>query len=226
MAEPTTPLAKSLLRRALPQSLLRAIRVYRGLNPAARSSMSRLWFRRLFARQPPLPALPPSSRVLFVCRGNILRSAVAEALFADLTRDGGHGTGFTAASAGTAAGDGSPADPRGLTVARELGLDLSAHRAQLLRQNAVDQADLILVMDYVVEAEVLGQFPAAERKVRLLGDWGSDQSRPREIRDPYSGTIDDVRAAFQLISTSVRDLVSSLSLSQAPASGNSRTGAA
>jgi protein-tyrosine phosphatase len=129
-------------------------------------------------------------------------------------------------SAGTAAADGSPADPRGIKVARELGIDLSGHRSRPLGQEAIDRADLILVMDYLNEADVLGQFPGAASKVRLLGSFGSGRHRPQEIRDPFSGTEDDVRAAFVLISAAVRDLVSSISLAQAPSSGNSRTGAA
>jgi protein-tyrosine phosphatase len=226
MTQPSTPRAKSFLRRALPESILRAIRVYRELDATGRASLPRVWLRRLFARRQQLPALPASPNVLFVCRGNILRSAVAQAMFQSLTRvDNGNRIGVVA-SAGTAAADGSTADPRGLRVASELGFDLSGHRAQLLRKAAVDQADLILVMDYLNEAEVLGQYPAAASKVRLLGTFGSNQLRPREIVDPYSGTEEDVRRAFLLISNAVRQLASHLSLSPPPSPGNSRTGTA
>jgi protein-tyrosine phosphatase len=224
MTHPTTPRAKSLLRRALPERLLRAIRVYRELDASGRASLPRVWLRRLFAGRQQLPALPASPNLLFVCRGNILRSAVAQAMFQNLTRSSNGNRVGVIASAGTAAADGTMADPRGLRVASELGLDLSGHRAQQLRQAAVDQADLILVMDYVNEAEVLGQYPAAASKVRLLGTFGSDQPRTREIMDPYSGTEEDVRQAFLLISEAVRRLAAYLSLSPPASPGNSRTG--
>lgn len=225
MAEQPTPLARNLLRRALPESILRAIRVFRELDPASRAALPRVWFRRWFSREPDLPALPPSPRLLFVCRGNILRSAMAEAVFQQVAR-GGNGTArYAVTSAGTAAAEGNPADPRGQKVAQELGLDLSGHRARPLTAAAVEEADLILVMDYLNEAEVLGHFPSAAPKVRLLATFGANHSRPREIQDPYSGSEEDVRTAFDAISAAVRRLVATIGLVPSPPSSNSHTGA-
>lgn len=151
---------------------------------------------------------------------------MAEAVFQQVAR-GDNGTApFLVASAGTAAANGNPADPRGLKVAQDLGVDLSRHRARQLTPSAVEEADLILVMDYLNEAEVLAHFPSAAPKVRLLGTFGANHSRVREIQDPYSGTEEDVRIAFDVILAAVQQLMTTLSLAPAIPSSNSRTGAA
>ncbi len=81
-------------------------------------------------------------------------------------------------------------------------------------------------MDYLNEAEILAQFPSAAPKVRLLGAFGANHTRAREIQDPYSGTEEDVRTAFDIISAAVRQLITTLSLAPKTPSSNSRTGAA
>lgn len=221
MPAPETTTTRSLLRRALPSSLVSVIQVFRRLTPPSRLVFARVWVRRLFTRTSPLPAgLPPAPRVLFVCHGNILRSAVAEALYRARVTTGLAPAGSQAESAGTAARDGGPADPRGMAAAREMGLRLDGHRAERLNETLVERADLILVMDYLNEADVVARFPAAAAKVRLLGSF-LDGGRPTEIRDPYTGTAEDVKASFRVIAAAVDALSATLSLAGTRDAGNS-----
>jgi protein-tyrosine phosphatase len=216
MADPIRESPRELLRRTLPASLLRAIRVFRDLTPGARAVLPRVWLRRVFGRTTPLPAgLPARPRVLFVCHGNILRSAMAEALLRSL---GGAEVG----SAGTAARDGLPADPRGIRVARELGVELDGHKARRLSPALLASADLVVVMDYLNEADVIALDPAATPKLRLLGSFDHRRGRAREIRDPFSGTEADVREAFTRIAEAVRSLATAMSLGSPTPEGNSR----
>lgn len=221
MAEPATTTTKSLLLRALPSPVVSAIRVFRRLAPASRPVFARVWLRRLFTRSSPLPAgLREAPRLLFVCHGNILRSAVAQALYRDRVASGIAPGGSQAESAGTAAREGDPADPRGISTARTMGLRLDGHRAGRLNDELVDRADLILVMDFFNEADVVAGFPRAAGKVRLLGSF-LRQGRSSEIRDPYAGTLDDVRVSFRLIAQAVDALSATLSLAGTRKAGNS-----
>ena len=222
MAESATTTTKSLIRRALPSPVVSVIQVFRRLAPASRLSFARVWLRRLFMRTGPLPAgLPPAPRVLFVCHGNILRSAVAQQLYADRVRTGLAPEGSIAESAGTAARDGDPADPRGVTAARDMGIILDRHRAGRLSEELVDRADLVVVMDFLNEADVIARFPSAASKVRLLGSFLGGDGRPAEIRDPYSGSQDDVRASFQMIASAIDALAATISLAGTREAGNS-----
>lgn len=159
--------------------------------------------------------------VLFVCHGNILRSAVAQALYTDRVDAGLAPNGSTAESAGTAAHAGDRADPRGVSAAKEMGILLDEHRAGRLSDELVDRADLIVVMDFLNEADVVARFPAAAGKVRLLGSFLGQDGRPAEIRDPYSGSQDDVRASFQTIARAIDALAATLSLAGTREAGNS-----
>ena len=140
---------------------------------------------------------PP--HVVFVCYGNIMRSALAELVARRAAIDAGVGLRIT--SAGVQAIEGRAADPRAMTVAREMGLSLAAHRARRLTRALVDDADFIVAMDHANEACIVSAFPAAARRVHLLLGPG------REVADPCTGTVDDVRRSAMVIDHAVRQLV-------------------
>lgn len=115
-------------------------------------------------------------RLVFICMGNICRSPLAEVVAAS--------AGYTACSLGVDCTSGMPADPRAVSYATGLGLDLSHHRTSLLSQAEQRPGDLIIGMEprhlYAAQ-QVLGNVPA---QLTLLGLW---HPRPRPyIHDPYS----------------------------------------
>jgi L-threonylcarbamoyladenylate synthase len=85
-------------------------------------------------------------RLLFVCTGNTCRSPLAEVLARRALEKKGWGRRVEVRSAGVAAFPGDPASDGSRIVAREVGLDLSNHRAAAVDDDLVDWADLILTM--------------------------------------------------------------------------------
>jgi protein-tyrosine-phosphatase len=79
-------------------------------------------------------------QVAFVCTGNRFRSPLAAAL---LERKA-HGLPVRIASLGTLDLGSQPALPEAVEMARELGLDLAAHRARRLASGDLVGADLVL----------------------------------------------------------------------------------
>jgi protein-tyrosine-phosphatase len=128
--------------------------------------------------------------MLFVCTGNTCRSPMAEALARRLAAERGLDD-VSVASAGTSAWDGAPASDGALLVALEEGLDLNAHRAQVLTRELVAGSDLILVMSphHRERAIVLG----GEGKTHLLTDYASKSSAARPVQDPFGGELDVYR---------------------------------
>jgi protein-tyrosine phosphatase len=84
------------------------------------------------------------SRILFVCTGNQCRSPMAAALLRSRLAQVG-ATGFEVESAGFVS-EGRAVPPEVVEVMSPSGIDLSAHRSRLLRDELLDRADLILVM--------------------------------------------------------------------------------
>ncbi|MGH7620875.1 MAG: ATP-grasp domain-containing protein, partial [Gemmatimonadaceae bacterium] len=116
----TKDAVKGTVRAVLPDSLLATAKASRTLPAGRRATYVK---RKLMrgAHAEPMAELPsPITSVLFVCHGNIMRSAAAAEFLRDELRDGGV-TGVTVASAGTHARDGKPADPRAVEAARALG---------------------------------------------------------------------------------------------------------
>ncbi len=131
--------------------------------------------------------------LLFVCTGNTCRSPMAEAIARRLAGERGFED-LTVASAGTSAWDGAPASDGALLVALEQGLDLNAHRAQVLSRELVEAADLILVMSphHRERAVVLG----GEGRAHLLTDFASRSTDGRPVQDPFGGELDLYRQTF------------------------------
>jgi protein-tyrosine-phosphatase len=180
-----------------------------------RNSMVALRLRALYAaglRRAYAPRnLAGIRSVLFVCHGNIIRSAMAEAMLRKYLQQLPGRPSITVASAGLTDQPQERADSRSRAIAGEFGVSLESHRPQRLTFELIDQADLIFIMDYFNEARMLVSFPAAKDKVFYL----STLSRPRgsrnpEVPDPNLGTLEDVRRCYRALDLHVRGLANAL----------------
>lgn len=205
----TRPRWKRIVRRLLPSGVQERIREFRELSPMARRAHVRTTFKRLLGRPAAIPpALLPTDTILFVCHGNIIRSALA----AELTRHHAKALGITCdgvVSGGVFAKAGREADPRAVAAGANLGIDLSTHRAQPLTPPLIDRASVIYVMDRLNEAELLARFPTAEPKLRRLGAVVTGD-RGDVIADPYVLDAAAVAAVAQRIDRATRVLATEL----------------
>ena len=202
---------RSILKAVLPRRFVQLLRDLGRLESSARLTYLRLaCLRRLgVVRSHTMPS-GPAMTIVAICHGNILRSAYAEAL---LNRPdvAARLPGLRASSAGVHALPGKSADPRGVKVAREQGVDLSGHRATQLDAQIVEAADLLVVMDYLNEAEVVSRFPEAAGKVTLLGGFNAGRPGNPAVPDPFNGDLDAVRTSFDCVAKAVDGLVARLS---------------
>lgn len=148
--------------------------------------------------------------ILFVCLGNICRSPLAEAVFADLIRREGVSDRITTDSAGTAGyHQGEAADPRSRTCARRHGLEIT-HRARPVVAEDYTRFDLLVAMDQANADDLRRRAPtsAARKKVRLLREW--DPAGPGEVPDPYYGSEADFDHVWHLCDRSAPGLLAQI----------------
>ncbi len=183
------------------------------LAPRERWIYLRLQIRNCLSRRRPVISPFPRAvrRILFVCDGNIIRSPFAAAVFPRLLPSGLQNR-ISTSSAGLRTTPSKSADPRAIQLAKEFGASLDFHRTQRLTPGLVENADLILVMDTLNAARFLVRYPDAKRKLFILGTFSgvTEVSRP-DIRDPYSGDLDDIRRCYQTMSQRLSSLAHALS---------------
>ncbi len=126
-------------------------------------------------------------RFVFVCRGNISRSA-----YADIAA---RSRGFVTASCGVSAAQGREADPAAVQVAWQRGLDLSGHRAMEAGRFEPEPGDLLLAME-VRQLAALKDLPHLAQTPRLL--LGSFAGTPH-LHDPYGLSLPYYASCFQRI---------------------------
>ena len=204
---------KARLKSILPSGLVSFVNDLRNISPEARWTYLRLRASRtLRVRKDTASRLRARiGSILVVCHGNIIRSPMAAALLRRYLAEA-HCTSISVSSAGTGAKPGVGADARAGEVSQGFGVSLEGHQAQPLTASLVEGNDLILVMDYRNEAEVLCRYPEAASKVFMLNALsGQIQSQSAEIPDPYSGTMADVRQCFETLRSCTQRLVLALS---------------
>ena len=151
----------------------------------------------------------PTTRLLFVCWGNICRSPTAEAVMRRALAEAGLDGVVEVDSAGTSAehaGDGP--DRRAVAEADRRGLDLRPLRARKVRPDDWHHFDLLLVADGMVERALLRHAPdaAARAKVHRMTAFGPD-AHLGEVPDPYYGGPDGFQQVFDLLERACAGLV-------------------
>ncbi len=123
------------------------------------------------------------ARILVICTANICRSPVAAALLRDRLRQRGL-TGWTVGSAGTWAMVARPASRYSVEVMGRHGYNIADHRAAMVDESQLREADLALTMEDGHAEALRAEFPAQAHKVFMLTEM---IGRNYNIPDPYGG---------------------------------------
>ncbi len=131
-------------------------------------------------------------RLVFVCKGNICRSAYAEAI--------AHSIGIDSISCGIDTVTDAPANEQAIKISALRGFDLSKHKTTTVQSLTFKTSDLLIAME-PWQADYLRNYLPAGIECTLLGLWG----RPVTpyIHDPYGWSPSYFDNCFNYIENSV-----------------------
>ncbi len=122
-------------------------------------------------------------RILFVCRGNIYRSAIAEGILRQLAEDAGLKS-IEVFSRGLQGFGETPEPPRfpnlchydaewnaSKDTLKELNVALEDHVATPLCPKDIERSDLIVAMSQDIHSELLRAFPSNQSKIRSFSEF-------------------------------------------------------
>jgi len=147
--------------------------------------------------------------LLFVCSGNICRSAAAEYYCRKALRETGKASdpeaaGFRVISAGTYMLEGNVPPPEVVSILASDGIDASGHRSRALTAALVEKADEIYVMERAHREIINRLAPSHAGKVKLLDPAGGD------IPDPYNRSYEVYREVLTRVRNHVLEVVKTL----------------
>ena len=134
-------------------------------------------------------------RLVFVCKGNVCRSAFAEAV--------AHSLGVEAISCGLYAGKKLPANKSAMLAAEKLGYSLQTHETMPVESLELRETDLLVSME-PWQTRALARRFSRKYNNTLMGLWGNPILP--YITDPYGASPEYFKKCFVYIKSTVNEL--------------------
>lgn len=152
---------------------------------------------------------PAPRSALFVCLGNINRSAFAAAAFERALASRGR-NGVRIRSAGFI-GPGRPSPDEAKKSAAALGIDLTGHESRTIDPVEVRETDLVVVMDARQRRRLSRETGRSARDVVVMGDLDPVRIVRRVVQDPYGHPDEVFDRVFARIDRCVAELAEAVS---------------
>lgn len=126
-------------------------------------------------------------KIMFICTGNICRSAMAHWLLVKKLEDANR-TDIDVYSCGLYAQTGDGPTYEAIEAMEEYDVDLKQHRATNIRNSNIKEMDLILCATYSHKILVLDMYPELEGKVFTLKEYveyKKEGHKPVDLDDPW-----------------------------------------
>ena len=122
-------------------------------------------------------------KIMFVCTGNICRSAMADKMLAKRVEE--ENLNIEVYSSGTFAEIGDYPTVEAIEVMEEYGIDLRPHRATNIRRSNIEEMDLILCATTTHKNMVLQLYPNLAGQVYTMKEYVGDTQNGIDISDPW-----------------------------------------
>lgn len=123
-------------------------------------------------------------KIMFICTGNICRSAMADWLLKKKLEQNNI-TNIGVYSSGIYAIDGDVSPYEAIEVMEEYGVELKKHRATNIRRSNIKDMDIILCMTISHKRDLIYMYPELKEKIYTLKEYVKDDKNGIEIKDPW-----------------------------------------
>lgn len=124
-------------------------------------------------------------KIMFICTGNICRSAMAEGMMKKLAKD--NNLDLDICSCGIYAEDGDYATYNAVEAARYYDANIEGHRATNIRKSKIKEMDIILCATESHKQSVLYMYPELKEKVFTMKEYAEldKNGQDMDIKDPW-----------------------------------------
>ena len=124
-------------------------------------------------------------KIMFICTGNICRSAMAHGMMEKLIKE--NNIDAEIYSCGVYADTGDFATYNAIEAANEYGADISNHRATNIRESKIEEMDLILCATMSYKQSVSYLYPSLKTKVFTMKEYArlDNNGQDMDIKDPW-----------------------------------------
>lgn len=144
-------------------------------------------------------------KIMFICTGNICRSAMADALMKKLAKDSNKD--IEVYSCGIFAEDGDMPTFNAVEAIKEYDVDLKLHRATNIRNSRIEDMDIILCATVLHKNNVINMYPNLKDKIFTIKEYADYDKNDLDIPDPWGYDIETYRFCASTISKCLNKII-------------------
>jgi len=143
-------------------------------------------------------------KIMFICTGNICRSAMAHVMLEDKAKK--QNKDIQVYSCGVYAQNGDISTEEAIETMEEYQIDLKKHRATNIRSSKIEDMDVILCATTAHKDNVLNMYPDLEGKVYTMKEYAGFDKKNLDIKDPWGYDISTYRRCASEIEKCIENL--------------------